>query len=119
MNPRYRHGMNWIRQAKRLAIYMRDNFSCLYCGTGIEQAEIILTLDHVVHHGSNDATNLVTACMDCNVSKRCMSLRRYLKECEHPERVQKRIERALGSSIAALLVEAKAVIKARKVEGPF
>lgn len=119
MNPRYRHGMNWIRQEKRLSIYMRDNFSCLYCGVGIEQAEIVLTLDHVVHHGSNDASNLVTACFDCNRAKSCWSLRKFLKECEHPERVQKRIERALAKSLVELLPEAKRVIAARKLETPF
>jgi hypothetical protein len=61
-------GMNWIRQDKRLAIYLRDGCACAWCGKTAEEGAQ-LTLDHVVVHsrgGSNDETNLVTACMDCN-----------------------------------------------------
>lgn len=64
-------GMNWIRKPKRLAIYMRDGLACVYCGEGIEDGAK-LTLDHLVPHshgGSNDESNLVTACHRCN-SKR-------------------------------------------------
>lgn len=61
-------GMNWIRQDKRLAIYLRDGCTCAWCGKSVEDGAQ-LTLDHIVVHsrgGSNEATNLITACMDCN-----------------------------------------------------
>ena len=63
--------MNWITPCKRLAIYMRDGLACAYCSEGIEDGAK-LTLDHIVAHsngGSNDATNLVTACLRCNSSR--------------------------------------------------
>ena len=55
-------GMNWIRQEKRLAIYLRDGMSCAYCGASVEGGAQ-LSLDHVKPHsrgGSNAAANLVT-----------------------------------------------------------
>jgi len=113
MSRRYKHGMNWIRQAKRLAIYMRDSFACVYCGTGIEDDGIRLSLDHVRHWGGNAASNLVTSCMDCNSRKSCWSLKSFLRKLDHPERVLKRVERALATPIAELLVEARAIRKKR------
>lgn len=62
-----KNGGKWINQVDRLAIYLRDNVSCIYCGASQD-----LTLDHVVchsHNGSDKHNNLVTACRSCN-SKR-------------------------------------------------
>lgn len=64
-------GMNWIRPAKRLAIYLRDGLACCYCGVGVED-EAKLTLDHVRPYasgGTNAETNLVTCCHRCNSSR--------------------------------------------------
>lgn len=64
-------GMNWIRQEKRLAIYLRDGCACAYCGASVEQGAQ-LSLDHLKPHskgGSNEATNLVTCCSRCNSSR--------------------------------------------------
>ncbi len=64
-------GMNWIRQDKRLAIYLRDGAACVYCGASIETGAT-LTLDHVTPHskgGTNDATNLITCCHRCNSAR--------------------------------------------------
>ena len=64
-------GMNWIRQEKRLAIYLRDGLSCCYCGASIEDGAV-LGLDHLKPHskgGSNAATNLVTCCGRCNSAR--------------------------------------------------
>src|SRR5262245_64074265 len=62
------NGMNWIRQEKRLAIYLRDGLACAYCGEGIEDGAV-LTLDHVVPRGGNEKENLVTACLRCNSAR--------------------------------------------------
>lgn len=64
-------GMNWIRPAKRLAIYMRDGLACNYCGEGIEDGAK-LTLDHLTPYctgGSNSEGNLVTCCHRCNSAR--------------------------------------------------
>jgi hypothetical protein len=64
-------GMNWLRKEKRLAIYLRDGLACCYCGEAVEDGAK-LTLDHLTPHsagGTNDATNLVTACHRCNSSR--------------------------------------------------
>lgn len=74
-------GMNWIRQEKRLAIYLRDGLACAYCGCSAEQGTQ-LTLDHVVPHakgGSNHEQNLVTCCFRCNSSRGDRSVRTFAK----------------------------------------
>ena len=74
-------GMNWIRPAKRLAIYLRDGLACVYCDDCIESGAK-LTLDHVVPHsegGSNKETNLVTCCHRCNSSRGNRSLSVFAK----------------------------------------
>ena len=82
-----KHGMNWIRKPKRLAIYLRDGMACVYCGAGIEDGAT-LTLDHVrtrSNGGGNEAGNLVTCCRKCNtargdrgVGKFCLDVAGYL-----------------------------------------
>jgi len=65
-------GMNWIRQEKRLSIYLRDGLSCVYCGSGVEDGAQ-LSLDHIICHsagGSNHQHNLVTCCSKCNSSRK-------------------------------------------------
>ena len=64
-------GQKWIRNEKRLALYLRDGLACCYCGATIEDG-VRLTLDHLTPHsegGSNQAENLVTACQRCNSSR--------------------------------------------------
>jgi hypothetical protein len=65
------NGMNWIRQEKRLAIYLRDGMACAYCGDAVETGAA-LQLDHIIpveKGGSNEAENLVTCCDRCNLAK--------------------------------------------------
>lgn len=66
-------GQNWIMPAKRLAIYNRDGFACCYCGRGVEEEGVVLTLDHLEPYSKGgalvDATNLMTACRSCNSSR--------------------------------------------------
>lgn len=67
-----RHGMHWIRDSRRLSIYIRDGLACIYCGLGIEDG-VKFTLDHVVprsHGGSNETQNLATACHQCNTERK-------------------------------------------------
>lgn len=59
-----------VSKALRFEILRRDNFRCHYCGTEAAQTE--LHVDHVVPQslgGTNDPSNLVTACAQCNSGK--------------------------------------------------
>lgn len=55
---------------KRLQIYVRDRFTCQYCGVRFKADA--LTLDHIMPRargGTATAENLVTACVRCNQRK--------------------------------------------------
>lgn len=71
----------WIRTDKRLAIYLRDRFTCLYCCRDLADADPMdITLDHVKCQsdgGSNMETNLVTSCRSCNCSRQDKPLARF------------------------------------------
>jgi hypothetical protein len=67
-----------IWQSLRAAIFRRDNYTCQYCGA----AGARLECDHVVpvsRGGSNDESNLVTACFTCNRSKRDKTLAEWVR----------------------------------------
>ena len=54
----------------RFEVFKRDSFRCQYCGRSAPQ--VLLHVDHiepVAEGGTNDITNLVTACSDCNLGK--------------------------------------------------
>ena len=87
------NGMNWIRQERRLAIYLRDELACVYCGASVEE-ETQLTLDHLKPYskgGENNNQNLVTACKKCNSARGnrsvlgfCKAVAEYL-DIDHKE----------------------------------
>jgi len=59
----------------RFQILSRDSFSCVYCGKNGFETE--LEVDHVVPKskgGSDDPTNLVTSCFECNRGKSSASM---------------------------------------------
>ncbi len=54
----------------RFEVFKRDSFKCQYCGKA--SPDVILEVDHikpVSEGGTNDMTNLITACFDCNRGK--------------------------------------------------
>ena len=60
----------------RFNVFLRDAFSCQYCG-GAYQAEV-LTFDHIVPRSRGGRTmwdNVVTACEPCNLKKGHRSLK--------------------------------------------
>ena len=99
----------WIRPEKRLAIYLRDRMTCVYCLQDLHDADPRdITLDHVVCRadgGSNDATNLVTACRACNCSRQDRSVRSFAS----PE-ARAEIRRNTRRSLSRHLALAKAII---------
>lgn len=118
MSERIWHGMNWIRQEKRLAIYMRDGMACAWCGRAVEQ-ETILTLDHLKpfsRGGSNSETNLVTACKQCNSARGARPVRTFARVvAEYPSTDAKTIETRVRSCARRKLniAAAKALIAVR------
>ncbi len=59
-----------IKKGLRFEILKRDGFRCVYCGATPLQR--LLHVDHVTPRskgGSNDPSNLVTACLVCNLGK--------------------------------------------------
>jgi hypothetical protein len=58
----------WLRQS----VFERDNFTCRYCGRQQRELSEPLHCDHIVPRskgGSDNLTNLATACRNCNLSK--------------------------------------------------
>lgn len=72
--PNNKHGHHWIRDEKRHKIYSRDNYRCVWCGIDLSTPADPhdRTLDHIIPReegGGNNASNLVTACLDCNTQR--------------------------------------------------
>lgn len=59
-----------IGKRLRFEIFARDGFTCRYCGR--QSDTVILHIDHihpVCQGGTNDPSNLITSCVDCNLGK--------------------------------------------------
>lgn len=59
-----------ISKRLRYEVFRRDDHACRYCGA--KAPDVALTIDHVVPvalGGSDEPSNLVTACTDCNAGK--------------------------------------------------
>lgn len=71
---------SWIRAERRLAIYLRDNGVCVWCGYRPDQ----FTLDHLFprasRHRDNHPRRLVTACVPCNSERQDMGVSRWLRQ---------------------------------------
>jgi 5-methylcytosine-specific restriction endonuclease McrA len=60
----------WYRL--RFSIMVRDGFRCQYCGRTAQDAGVKLEVDHILaknNGGSNNPSNLITCCSDCNIGK--------------------------------------------------
>ena len=59
-----------LSPSKRMNIFVRDRFTCQFCGRSAP--DVPLEVDHICpvsHGGKNDYHNLVTICRDCNAGK--------------------------------------------------
>ena len=96
-DPRRRYKGVCVRPEKRLAIYLRDHFTCAYCGKDLHGAKASnITLDHVMAHaigGSQDPRNLVMVCRSCNSRRKDMPLRKFVDSVPLNE-VRKRTRRS-------------------------
>lgn len=62
-----------VSKRLRFEVFRRDNFQCRYCGAKPPETE--LRIDHVTPKalgGSDEASNLATACHPCNAGKSSM-----------------------------------------------
>lgn len=111
-------GENWIRQEKRLALYLRDGLACVYCGARVENG-VQLSLDHlrpVSKGGTNGASNLVTCCRHCNTIRGNVSLSVFLRrafeiDATDATTIRRRIQRNIRRRLP--LDEAKKMIARR------
>jgi 5-methylcytosine-specific restriction endonuclease McrA len=61
----------YLKPERRFQILRRDGHTCRYCGRSAP--EVVLHIDHVIpvaRGGTDDDTNLVVACQDCNLGKK-------------------------------------------------
>lgn len=83
-----------VSKRTRFEVFKRDGFRCAYCGRA--PPDVLLHVDHVeavANGGSNDQTNLVTACSDCNLGKAAVPLTVVAESLERQaEEAQERAE---------------------------
>ena len=69
------------RKDLRLAVYLRDDFRCIYCLADLRGADRFdISLDHLRPHsqgGGNTPENMVCACRSCNCSRGDKPLNRF------------------------------------------
>lgn len=67
----------------RFQILERDGFRCQYCGA--RAPDVDLEVDHIVSvadGGTNDETNLISACFRCNRGKKAQSQPKFARLAE-------------------------------------
>lgn len=98
---------NWIHKIKRLAIYLRDDFKCVYCARSLTRTSPFdITLDHIVPRnagGTHDVKNLITACRSCNSSKQAKDWRKWASRAAKA-RIKKQTRRQLPIKLAEALI---------------
>jgi 5-methylcytosine-specific restriction endonuclease McrA len=101
------NGKHWIRDEKRLAIHIRDEFQCLCCGRSLKDAEPgDIALDHLLPRsagGKNEATNLATICRTCNSARGAKPWVDFYPAGSH-ERVETRRHQPLNVKLALALM---------------
>lgn len=111
-------GRRWIRDEKRLAIYIRDGLACAYCGATIEDGAQF-SLDHLRPRskgGKNEPNNLVTCCTRCNSRRQDRALASWIRAvagyCHvEPQTIERHVANCRGRKID--VAEAKKIIARR------
>jgi len=76
-----------ISKKTRFEIFKRDGFACQYCGK--KPPDTLLECDHIqplFEGGSDDYSNLITSCFECNRGKSCLPL--GVSDCERVQQLQ-------------------------------
>jgi 5-methylcytosine-specific restriction endonuclease McrA len=102
-------GGGWITKTRRLAVYLRDGFTCIYCLADLHGADPRdITLDHIepkVNGRNHHESNLITACRCCNSKRQDLPLSRFAG----PE-TRKHIRRNARRSLKPYVAHAKAIL---------
>ena len=72
-----------INNIRRLSVYIRDEFQCMYCLKNNLTHDIVLTIDHIrprSHGGENHVKNMISSCKDCNDSRQSRQLITFAQE---------------------------------------
>lgn len=105
------YGKKWIRNERRLAIYLRDEFTCAYCGANLHHAKPGgIALDHLIcrsQGGSNKNSNLVTVCSLCNSKRGDTPWQKYATGGARA-RIRKLIKRAVPLALAKAILKGEA-----------
>lgn len=91
----------------RFEILKRDGFKCVYCGANA--FGMLLHVDHVqpvADGGTDDPSNLVTSCADCNLGKSSIPLDETLIPSQSPETLAEHAEQMRSYIEAAKSVQA-------------
>lgn len=84
----------------RFKIFLRDNFTCQYCGKSPKNDNnVILHIDHIIplsKNGSFAESNLITSCKECNIGKGNIVLK---DQDSNFEEVQRRVESKLKRGV--------------------
>lgn len=105
---------SWITKTRRLAIYIRDEFKCQYCGRDLREADPRdVALDHLhprCFGGSNDSTNLIMACRACNSGRQERPYTQYATPGA-VLRIRKTIRRKVNTKLAAAILAGRSQIE--------
>lgn len=101
-------GWKWIAVSTRFAIYHRDGFACVYCGTEGDALGYGLSLDHLTAcelGGTDTSDNLVTCCGSCNSAKGDLTMRAWYAALRtdgaNVRRISRRIRRLVRVNVDA------------------
>lgn len=99
---------HWIRPQRRLAIYLRDKFTCQYCGKDLHNVPAhSITLDHLkprIKGGNHESNNLVTACHACNSKRQDKPWRSYATGGAI-ERITRTVRRKVNIDLALAIIK--------------
>jgi len=108
---------NWISKTNRLALYLRDEFTCSYCERSLCKASPRdVTLDHVIpvsEGGTDEPKNLVLACRRCNSRKQDKNWRHFAGNGETIRRIVNRRRRVPNTSLALEILQGRRAAAAK------
>jgi len=123
-------GSKWLHPPTRRRIYERDGWRCVWCESPVARQSRFIsvddnnrpipqaTIDHVVPRsrgGTNDASNLITCCSDCNAKRGdrgVLAFARYLFGSQPPDLSQALVHSTVCAVRAARRRKLPAVPKA-------
>jgi HNH endonuclease len=108
-------GHHWIRDDKRLAIWLRDGLKCVYCQSTAVPTDACVEHVHAFERGgSNHQSNLVTSCQRCNSRKGDLPLRRFARriggDVEGMDEIVARVARFTSRQLRPYRIKAKQLI---------